>query len=246
MCLPDRKIYLCKVSGTEKIVIAIDGFSSCGKSTLARQLAHELHYVFIDSGAMYRGVTLFAIRRGCINGSELDRGKLIQLLDQINLTFKLNTETQKPELFLNDENVESNIRTPEVAAHVSQIATIGEVRAKMVAQQREMGKNGGVVMDGRDIGSVVFPKAELKLFITAEIDTRVQRRFDELIDKGLEVSKEEVRANLLERDRIDSTRKESPLMKTSDAIEIDNTHMSRNEQLARALELARKKIVTPA
>lgn len=234
------------MSRRDKIVVAIDGFSSCGKSTLARELAKQLHYVFIDSGAMYRGITLYAIRNGCVHGSELDRGKLIQQLGDIHLSFKLNPETQKPELHLNGENVEKEIRTPQVAAQVSQVATIKEVRTKLVDQQREMGKNGGVVMDGRDIGSVVFPNAELKLFITAEIETRVQRRYLELQDKGLEVEKDEVRANLLERDRIDSTRKESPLIQTEDAVVIDNTNMTRSEQLELALELVEKKIVTLA
>lgn len=227
-------------------MIAIDGFSSCGKSTLARELAKQLHYVFIDSGAMYRGITLYALRNGCINGSELDRGRLIQELDRIQLSFRLNPESQKPELHLNGENVEQEIRTQKVARQVSQVATIKEVRSKLVDQQREMGKNGGVVMDGRDIGSVVFPNAELKLFITAEIETRVQRRYLELMDKGMQVPKDEVRANLLERDRIDSTRKESPLIQTDDALVIDNTNMSRNQQLELALELVEKKIVTLA
>ncbi|XOV67798.1 MAG: (d)CMP kinase [Fluviicola sp.] len=234
------------MSRSEKIVVAIDGFSSCGKSTLARELAKELHYVFIDSGAMYRGITLYALQNNCIAGNELDRGKLIQELDNIQLSFRLNSETKKPELHLNGENVEKEIRTPKVASQVSQVATIKEVRAKLVDQQREMGKNGGVVMDGRDIGSVVFPNAELKLFITADIETRVQRRFLELKEKGLDVSRDEVKANLLERDRIDSTRKESPLTQTEDAVVIDNTEMSRLEQLELALELVEKKIVTLA
>jgi len=234
------------VSHSDKIVIAIDGYSSCGKSTLARELAKQLHYVFIDSGAMYRGITLYALQNDCVHGSELDRGKLIQHLDAIQLSFRLNADTHKPELHLNGINVESEIRTPKVASQVSQVATIKEVRAKLVDQQREMGKNGGVVMDGRDIGSVVFPDAELKLFVTAEIDTRVNRRFLELRDKGMDVSKEEVKANLLERDRIDSTRKESPLVQVADAVVIDNTHLSRNDQLALALELVQKKIVTLA
>ncbi len=234
------------MSRPEKIVIAIDGFSSCGKSTLARELAKRLHYVFIDSGAMYRGITLYALRNNWINGSELDRGRLIQQLDAIQLSFRLNPETQKPELHLNGENVEKEIRTPQVAGQVSQVATIKEVRTKLVDQQREMGKNGGVVMDGRDIGSVVFPNAELKLFVTAEIETRVQRRYLELKEKGMEIDKDEVRANLLERDRIDSTRKESPLIQAKDAVVIDNTNMSRSEQLELAIELVEKKIVTLA
>ncbi len=230
----------------DKIVIAIDGFSSCGKSTLARELAKELHYVFIDTGAMYRGVTLYALQNNFIHEAELDRGKLIQALDAINLTFRLNPETRTPELYLNNVNVEQIIRTPKVAAYVSQVATIREVREKMVAQQREMGKNGGVVMDGRDIGSVVFPNAELKLFITASIEVRVKRRFSELKDKHIEVSEEEVRANLLERDRIDSTRKESPLTQTPDAVVIDNSELTKAEQLERAFALVQEKIGTLA
>jgi len=234
------------VSCPDKIVIAIDGFSSCGKSTLARELAKQLHYVFIDSGAMYRGITLYALRNNCIHGSELDKGKLIHELDNIRLSFRLNPESQEPELHVNGENVEKDIRTPLVAGQVSQVATIKEVREKLVDQQQEMGENGGVVMDGRDIGSVVFPHAELKLFITAEIETRVERRYLELKHKGLDVGKDEVRANLLERDRIDSTRKESPLKQTKDAVVIDNTNLSRPQQLEIALELVEKKIVTLA
>ena len=230
----------------DKIVIAIDGFSSCGKSTLAKELARELHYVFIDTGAMYRGVTLFALRNGIIHGSELDRRALIEALPSIQLDFRLNPETKVPELYLNGENVANTIRTQEVSSNVSQVATIKEVREKMVHQQRQMGQNGGVVMDGRDIGSVVFPNAELKLFITASIDVRVQRRYSEMKDKGMNVSREEVRANLLERDRIDSTRKESPLIQTEDAIVIDNTNLSRSEQLNEALQLVQQKIGTLA
>lgn len=193
---------------------------------------------------MYRGVTLYAIRKGFIKGSELDRGILIQALNDIELEFHLNPETRSPELYLNGENVEHVIRTQEVASHVSRVATIKEVRSKMVAQQRLMGKNGGVVMDGRDIGSVVFPYAELKLFVTASIDVRVNRRFAELLDKGMSVTQSEVRANLIERDRIDSTRKESPLTQTEDAIVIDNTDLSKSEQLSIALDLVQEKIKT--
>lgn len=227
-------------------MIAIDGYSSCGKSTLARELAKQLHYVFIDTGAMYRGVTLFALNKGFIHGTELDRGALILALDDIRLTFHLNPETKHPELYLNDENVEYLIRTPRVASFVSQVATIKEVRHRMVAQQRLLGSHGGVVMDGRDIGSVVFPKAELKLFVTAEIEERVRRRYTELKEKGMTASQEEIRQNLLERDRIDSTRKESPLIQVEDAIVIDNTHLTRAQQLDLALNLASKKMGTLA
>lgn len=216
---------------SEKITIAIDGYSSCGKSTLARELARSLHYVFIDSGAMYRGVTLFALRNGCISNRELNRGLLISRLDEIELKFVLNPETKSPELLLNGENVEKDIRTPEVSSFVSEVAAIKEVRTKLVAEQQNMGSTGGIVMDGRDIGSVVFPNAELKLFITAEIDTRVERRYQELIFRGTPTTKDEVRENLLRRDHIDSTRQESPLTQTSDAIVIDNTKLSKSEQL---------------
>lgn len=246
MCLLKEFHVNLYVPRPDKIVVAIDGFSSCGKSTLARELAKELHYVFIDTGAMYRGVTLFALRNNFIHEAELDRGKLILALDKIDLTFHLNPETKRPELYLNDENVEHIIRTPQVAAYVSQVATIREVRVKMVDQQREMGKNGGIVMDGRDIGSVVFPNAELKLFITADVDIRVKRRYSELKEKNIPTSEEEVRANLLERDRIDSTRKESPLTQTDDAVVIDNSQLSKAQQLECALQLVQERIGTLA
>ena len=227
---------------SDKITIAIDGYSSCGKSTLARELAKSLHYVFIDSGAMYRGVTFFALRNGCISHSELNRGKLISKLDDIVLKFVLNPETKSPELLLNGQNVEKAIRTPEVSSFVSEVAAIKEVREKLVAEQQVMGSTGGIVMDGRDIGSVVFPNAELKLFITAEIDTRVERRYQELIFRETPTSREEVRENLLRRDHIDSTRKESPLIQTPDAIVIDNTKLSKPEQLELALELVERAV----
>lgn len=231
---------------SEKITIAIDGYSSCGKSTLARELAKSLHYVFIDSGAMYRGVTLFALQNGYITKQELNRGQLISELDKIELKFLLNPETKSPELLLNDENVESKIRTPEVSSFVSEVAAIKEVREKLVTEQQLMGRTGGIVMDGRDIGSVVFPDAELKLFITADIDTRVERRYQELKFRGTPISRDEVSQNLLRRDHIDSTRKESPLVQTSDAIVIDNTSLSRSEQLDVALNYVEKAISTLA
>ena len=222
---------------SDKITIAIDGYSSCGKSTLARDLAKSLHYVFIDSGAMYRGVTLFALENNFIHNGELQRRKLIESLPAIELKFALNPETKSPELILNGKNVESQIRTPHVASHVSEVATIKEVREKLVSEQRIMGANGGIVMDGRDIGSVVFPNAALKLFVTAAIPIRVERRFQELTFKGISTTKEEVQTNLLQRDHIDSTRSESPLIQTEDAIVLDNTLLSREEQLKTALKL---------
>ncbi len=227
-----------------KITIAIDGFSSCGKSTLARELAKTLHYVFIDSGAMYRGVTLYALENDIIQENEIDRGRLIQELPDIQLSFKLNPESKNPELILNGENVEKLIRTPRVSSYVSEIARIKEVREKLVHSQRELGRQGGIIMDGRDIGSVVFPDAELKLFVTAEIETRVTRRYEELKYRGTEIPRDEVRHNLLHRDHIDSTRKVSPLTQTEDAIVLDNTHLTREEQLERALELVDRAIAS--
>ena len=226
----------------KKIVIAIYGFSSCGKSTLAKELAKELNYIFIDSGAMYRGVTLFALQRNLITKNKIDRHAIIKSLEQVELSFLLNQETKSPELHLNGVNIAKEIRSPRVASYVSQVATIREVREKMVADQRKMGQNGGIVMDGRDISSVVFPNAELKLFITAEIDERVQRRYNELIENGISTTKKEVKTNLVERDQMDSSREESPLIQVADAIVIDNTNLSKSEQLALVLSLVKQKI----
>lgn len=231
---------------SDKITIAIDGYSSCGKSTLARELAKSLHYVFIDSGAMYRGVTLFALQTGCIVNQEVNRRLLISKLSEIELKFVLNPDTKSPELLLNGKNVEAQIRTPEVSSFVSDVAAIKEVRLKLVAEQQAMGLAGGIVMDGRDIGSVVFPNAELKLFITAEIETRVERRYQELIFRGTPTPKDEVRANLARRDHIDSTRAESPLIQTDDAIVIDNTHLSKSEQLQVAQNHVERALATLA
>jgi cytidylate kinase len=221
----------------KKITIAIDGYSSCGKSTLAKQLAKELHYIFIDSGAMYRGITLFALQNDCISDEEVNSKKLIPLLDGIELHFQLNPKTNSPELQLNGKNVEGEIRTPKISSLVSKISSIREVREKLVKEQRKMGQSGGIVMDGRDIGSVVFPNAELKIFVTAEIETRTERRFSELSEKGIATTREEVQKNLIERDHLDSTRAMSPLKQTEDAIVIDNTHISREEQLKVAIGL---------
>jgi cytidylate kinase len=216
----------------KKITIAIDGHSACGKSTLAKGLASKLNYVFIDSGAMYRGASLFALRNGCLN-QDLDKTLLLSLLDQLNLSFKNVSGTNC--LFLGAENIEDEIRQPHVAAVVSKVATIKEVRVKLVAQQQEMGANGGIVMDGRDIGSVVFPNAELKLFVTASTAIRSERRFLELQEKGIKQDIEEVEKNLIERDHIDSTREESPLIQVEDAIVLDNSELSKEEQLEWAL-----------
>lgn len=221
----------------QPITIAIDGYSSCGKSTLARALAKKLNYVFIDSGAMYRGVTLFAIENECIINGTVDKEKLTQKLEQIQLRFASVEGDKRKHLFLNGKDVEKQIRSMEVAGYVSEIATIREVREKLVLSQREMGKNGGVVMDGRDIGSVVFPNADIKFFVTADSIVRAQRRLKELTEKGIETTLEDVLKNLEERDEMDRTRKESPLIQTEDAILIDTTNFTRESQLTHVLNL---------
>lgn len=225
----------------KKITIAIDGYSSCGKSTLAKALAKELEYIFIDSGAMYRGVTLYCLRNGLLPEGIPAVAEIETTLEQIDLDFKFNPKTKQADLYLNGENVEELIRMPEVAAHVSKIAALKNVRHKLVLEQRKMGKNGGIVMDGRDIGSVVFPTAELKLFITALPEIRAQRRYKELKEKKVETSFEEVLENLRERDYLDSTRTESPLIQTSDAIVIDTSDLTPEEQLTIALNYAKEK-----
>lgn len=221
----------------KKITIAIDGFSSTGKSTLAKQLAKHLGYSFVDTGAMYRAVTLFAMKNGFIKNDSFDKEGLINKLSNINLGFKFNTELGFGEIYLDNVNVEKEIRTIEVSTFVSKVAEVSEVRAKLVEQQKQMGKNKGIVMDGRDIGTVVFPDAELKIFMTASAATRAQRRFDELVQKGDAVSYEEVLKNVEERDYIDTHREDSPLIKAADAIEIDNSYLNRDEQFSIVLEL---------
>ncbi|MFZ1496305.1 MAG: (d)CMP kinase [Saprospiraceae bacterium] len=218
---------------THKIIIAIDGFSSCGKSTLAKDVAQHLGYGYIDTGAMYRAVTLYFMRHQVdLTNTET----VLRALEAINIHFERIENNNRT--FLNDEDVEGFIRTPEVSANVSQVAAISEVRRAMVKQQQAMGKRRGIVMDGRDIGTVVFTDAELKIFLTADKSIRAQRRLDELAAKGYNISKKEVLHNLEERDRIDSTREDSPLRKAVDAIEIDNTHLSREAQTKQVLELA--------
>lgn len=214
----------------KKITIAIDGFSSTGKSTLAKQLAKHLGYVYVDTGAMYRAIALFAMQNGYISSEFFDKETLIASLPSIKLQFKFNADLGFAEMYLNDTNVEAEIRTIEVSSFVSKVAEIAEVRAKLVEQQKEMGKDKGIVMDGRDIGTVVFPDAELKIFMTASATTRAQRRFDELTGKGDDVSFEEVLHNVEERDYIDTHRDNSPLVRAEDAIEIDNSYLSRGEQ----------------
>jgi CMP/dCMP kinase len=226
----------------KKITIAIDGFSSTGKSTLAKQLAKHLGYIYVDTGAMYRAVSLFAMQNGYISTSDFNKQKLIENLPFINLEFIYNSELGFAEMYLNTSNVENEIRTLEVSSFVSKIAEISEVRSKLVEQQQEMGKNKGIVMDGRDIGTVVFPDAELKIFMTASAETRAQRRFDELQAKGDEVSYEDVLKNVQERDYIDTHRDDSPLVIANDAIEIDNSYLTREEQFQAVLELVQEVI----
>jgi len=215
-----------------KIVVAIDGHSSCGKSTIAKAVASRFGYIFIDSGAMYRAVTLFALRKQLISEGSVKVQELIDLLPKIHIDFRYNAEKQKSDTYLNGENVEDEIRQLPVSQNVSPVAAIAEVRSAMVRLQQEMGKDKGIVMDGRDIGTVVFPEAELKFFVTASAEIRAQRRFDELTAKGETVSYEEILQNVQERDHIDSTREASPLRKADDALVLDNSYMTREEQLA--------------
>jgi cytidylate kinase len=228
----------------KKIIIAIDGFSSTGKSTLAKQLAKHLGYVYVDTGAMYRAVALYAMQNNFIGAGFLDKEKLISSLPSIKLHFVFNSDLGFAEMYLNDVNVETAIRTLEVSGFVSAVAAISEVRSKLVEQQQEMGQAKGIVMDGRDIGTVVFPEAELKIFMTAGADTRAQRRFDELQAKGDNVSYEEVLKNVVDRDYVDTHRDDSPLVIAEDAIEIDNSYLDRKEQFDTVLELVNEVINT--
>ena len=215
----------------KKITIAIDGHSSCGKSTMAKDLAREVGYVYVDTGAMYRCVTLFALRNGLFaaDGS-INEDELRRQMANIHISFQFNASTGRPDTYLNGELVEDKIRSMEVSSHVSPIATIGFVREAMVAQQQQMGQGGGVVMDGRDIGTVVFPHAELKIFVTASAEVRAQRRYDELKGKGMEADYDDILKNVQERDYIDSHREVSPLKQAPDAILLDNSHMTIAEQ----------------
>lgn len=223
----------------KKIIITIDGWSSCGKSTLAKQLAKALGYVYIDSGAMYRSITLYFLRNH-INW--LDTNQVNNALHDIALTFKFNVKTQQSEIYLNEENVEYVIRDLVIAEKVSDVAAIKEVRTFAVAQQQKMGSQKGIVMDGRDIGTTVFPDAELKFFMTADIAVRVERRYMEMFEKNPNITIEEVKANLEMRDYIDSNREISPLRKAADAIELDNTSLSIEKQLEIALKIAKEKL----
>lgn len=217
----------------KKITIALDGYSSCGKSTMAKDLAREIGYVYIDTGAMYRAVTLYAMRKGYINeDGSIKEAELKADIASLLIVFVFNQEKQRPETVLNGEIVEDEIRTLAVSSHVSQIAALGFVREAMVDLQRLMGESKGVILDGRDIGTVVFPNAELKIFLTASAEIRAQRRYDELTAKGEKVSFEDILHNVEERDRIDTTREISPLRKADDAIVLDNSHMTLAEQKA--------------
>ena len=215
----------------KKITIAIDGFSSCGKSTMAKELAKKIGYIYVDTGAMYRSVTLFAMRHGLFNADgSVKTDALKQQMSNIDITFKFNEKAGRPDTYLNGECVEEAIRTLEVSNHVSPIAAIPFVRAAMVARQQRMGRDKGIVMDGRDIGTTVFPEAELKVFVTASAEVRAQRRYDELKEKGMPADFNDILKNVQERDYIDSHREVSPLRKAADAIELDNSHMTIAEQ----------------
>lgn len=222
-----------------KIVIAIDGYSGCGKSSTAKAVAKALGFTYIDSGAMYRAVTLHFLNNYLAPSNPQDVAKGLKTLE---ISFHPNPDTQKQETYLNGINVEDDIRTMRVSERVSEVATLKSVRQELVAQQQRLGKKKGVVMDGRDIGSVVFPDAELKIFMTADLETRAARRQQELLEKGDLVDLEEIKSNLAERDRIDSSRAESPLIKVSDAVEIDTTHLTFDEQVAQIVQLAKEVI----
>ena len=220
----------------KKITIAVDGHSSCGKSTMAKDLAREIGYIYIDSGAMYRAVTYYCLQHDLFTEDSVKLDELKAAMQDIRISFKLNEQTGRPDTYLNDECIEGEIRGMAVSSCVSLIATIGFVREAMVALQQEMGKEKGIVMDGRDIGTTVFPDAELKIFVTASAEVRAQRRYDELCAKGDKASYESILENVKERDRIDSSRAVSPLRKADDAIELDNSHMTIPEQKAWLME----------
>ena len=227
---------------SKKITIAIDGFSSTGKSTVAKELAKSLKYIYVDSGAMYRAVTLFAMQQGYLKQNFFNEEGLVESLDGVDLKFEFNTETKNADMYLNAVNVEAAIRTLKVSNFVSIVAANSMVRKKLVAMQQEFGRNKGVVMDGRDIGTVVFKDAELKIFMNASADTRAERRYKELKENGEDVTYEAILENVIARDYKDSNRDDSPLVKAIDAIEIDNSHLSREEQFERILHLVHEKL----
>ncbi len=226
----------------KKITIAIDGFSSTGKSTVAKQLAEYLDYIYVDTGAMYRAVAFYALKNNIISEKHFDKEELIKSLPKIELEFKKNKISKKIEIYLNGKNIENEIRTMYVSNYVSPVAAISEVRKKLVAIQHQMGIEKGIVMDGRDIGTVVFPNAELKIFMKANAEVRAQRRFDELTAKGDTITFEEILKNVQNRDLMDTTRKDSPLIKADDAIEIDNSEVNQEDQFHIILQLAQDRI----
>ena len=226
----------------KNIIIAIDGHSSTGKSTLAKKIAQTLSYVYVDTGAMYRAVSLYAMQNNFITNNDVNKMALVDNLPQIKLQFKYNTDLGYAEMYLNNTNVEKEIRTIEVSKWVSKIAEIAEVREKLVEQQQEMGKEKGIVMDGRDIGTVVFPNADVKLFMTANAETRAKRRFQELINKGDKITYKDVLENVMQRDTIDSNRAHSPLIQAKDAIVIDNSNLSKEQQFNEAMKIINNKI----
>lgn len=220
----------------KKITIAVDGFSSCGKSTMAKDLAREVGYIYIDSGAMYRAVTLYSIENGIFNDDVIDTERLKKEIGNIHISFRLNPQTGRPDTYLNGVNVENKIRTMEVSSKVSPISTLDFVREKMVEQQQAMGQEKGIIMDGRDIGTTVFPDAELKIFVTATPEIRAQRRFDELKAKGQDAGFDEILENVKQRDYIDQNREVSPLRKAEDALMLDNSELTVEEQKKWLLE----------
>ena len=221
---------------TKKIVIAIDGFSSCGKSTFAKAIAARLGYIFIDTGAMYRAVTLYALEHGAIVDGKVAEDRVVALLPDVNISFRFNAERGASDAYVNGEKVEDKIRSIEVSNMVSHVSSIAQVREKLVAMQQQMGRARGVVMDGRDIGTVVFPDAELKIFMTADAQVRAERRYAELTAKGDDVTMEEILENVISRDKADMTRDISPLRQAEDAVVLDNSHMSVEEQMAWFME----------
>ncbi|NEV94074.1 (d)CMP kinase [Psychroflexus sp. YR1-1] len=224
------------------IVIAIDGHSSTGKSTVAKKLAKELQYKYVDTGAMYRAVTLFAMRNNWLQNAEVDESKLVENLPSIEINFEYNPEAGTNDVILNGENVENEIRAMEVSENVSSVAKIDKVREKLVQTQKQLGEEKGIVMDGRDIGTVVFPNAELKIFMTASADIRAQRRYNELKEKGEDITFEEILKNVKHRDHIDTNRENSPLIQAEDAIKIDNSHLSQEEQFETIMHLVRERV----
>ncbi len=220
----------------KKIVIAIDGFSSCGKSTFAKAIASKLGYIFIDTGAMYRAVTLYALEQGAIVDGVVDEARIVELLPEVEISFRFNEARGASDIYVNGVYAEERIRTIEVSNCVSRVSSIGEVREKLVAMQQQMGRSRGVVMDGRDIGTVVFPDAEMKIFMTADAGVRAERRYKELTAKGDDVTLEEILENVISRDKADMTRAISPLRRAEDALELDNSYMSVEEQMAWFME----------